>query len=114
VSGHASVGLRDARPDSPTFGVWSLFELRGSSPAALTFPQGILHGWYFHEPTFHLQAVSEAYVDYHPDDNIGVRWDDPDLEIPWPDRDPVVSERAAGFGTLHEAIRTIRDAQPGG
>ncbi|NNF03149.1 MAG: dTDP-4-dehydrorhamnose 3,5-epimerase family protein, partial [Rhodothermales bacterium] len=94
VSGHASVGLRDARPESPTFGVWSLYELYGEQPAALTFPQGIIHGWYTHEPTLHLQAVSEAYVDYHPEDNIGVRFDDPDLGIPWSDPDPILSERA--------------------
>lgn len=111
VSGHASVGLRDARPESTTFGVWSLYELFGEQPAALTFPQGIIHGWYTHEPTLHLQAVSEAYVDYHPEDNIGVRFDDPDLEIPWSDPDPIISERAEAFGTLEDALRTVIDAR---
>lgn len=113
VSGHASVGLRDARPESPTFGVSSMYELFGEEPAALTFPQGIIHGWYFHEPTLHLQAVSEAYVDYHPEDNIGIRFDDPDLEIPWTDPDPVISDRACDFGTLKEALKTVIDARSG-
>lgn len=107
VKGRACVGLRDMRPESPTFGTWSLYDLSEHEPAALTFPCGLLHGWYFYEPTLHLQAVSESYIDYHPDDNLGVRWDDPDLEIPWPDDDPIISGRAEGFGTLQDILDTL-------
>jgi len=50
----------------------------------------------------HLQAVSESYLDYGHDDNIGVHWSDPALQIPWGISDPELAERAAGFGSLEE------------
>ena len=107
LSGEASVGLRDERPDSPTFGNWQLYRLFGENLAALTFPVGIVHGWYFHKPSMHLQAVSESYVDYGADDNIGVHWADPDLEIPWDFSDPIIAERASQFGSLKDLKREV-------
>jgi len=103
LQGEASVGLRDERPNSPTFGNWQLYRLHGADLAALVFPVGLVHGWYFYTESMHLQAVSESYVDYGADDNFGVHWSDPSLEIPWQiDREPLLAERAAGFGTLAE------------
>src|SRR5262249_54427406 len=61
LEGRASVGLRDVRPGSPTEGISSLFEFSGDGRTYLTFPRGLVHGWLFHEPSFHLQSVSETY-----------------------------------------------------
>ena len=102
ISGWATVGLYDLRPDSPTAGVSAVYELRGDAPAALVFPRGLVHGWLFHEPTVHLQAVSESHDDYNGDDNNGCHWSDPDLGIAWPFEPTVVSERAEAFGSLAE------------
>ena len=110
LTGESSLGLRDARPQSPTFGNWQLYRLFGEDRAVLTFPAGLVHGWYFHQPSLHLQAVSESYVDYHKDDNFGVHWADPALEIPWPISEPVLAERAASFGTLEELMAAIAAA----
>jgi dTDP-4-dehydrorhamnose 3,5-epimerase len=100
VVGKLTVGLRDLRPWSSTRNQWAMYELLGSDLACLTFPIGILHGWYFHEATIHLQAVSEAYVDYGKDDNWGCHWSDPALEIPWPCADPILAQRATDFPTM--------------
>lgn len=107
VQGHACIGLYDLRPDSPTRNVSSLIELDGNSLYGLCFPRGVLHGWYFHEDSIHLQAVSERYDDYHPEDNLGCRWSDAELNIPWPDRSPIVSERAASFPSLRELADSL-------
>jgi dTDP-4-dehydrorhamnose 3,5-epimerase len=107
VRGRASVGLRDVRRDSPTNGVWSLFELTGEQLACVIFPRGILHGWYFHKKTIHLQAVSEAYNGYEHDDNLGCHWADPDLEIPWPQQSATLAERAATFPSLKELMTLV-------
>ena len=105
VSGRASVGLRDIRPRSATLEAWSLYELSDTELACLIFPSGLLHGWYFHEASIHLQAVSEPYSDYAGDDNWGCRWSDPALEIPWPFTDePIVTERAQTFPSLDELV----------
>ena len=99
LTGHAYVGLKDVRKGSPTDGVYALYELHADDIAAIIFPRGLLHGWYFLEPSIHLQAVSEAYADYHSDDNWGVYWNAADLGIPWPFKTATVSHRAGDFPT---------------
>lgn len=105
--GRASVGLRDVRPWSPTKGAWSLYELNGANLACISFPLGLLHGWYFHEPYIHLQAVSESYPDYGTTDNWGCHWSDPALEIPWPFTDPILTRRASDFSSLQALVAAM-------
>ncbi|MBY5952696.1 dTDP-4-dehydrorhamnose 3,5-epimerase family protein [Algoriphagus marincola] len=107
VSGHCELGLKDMRPDSPTYLNWQLYELFGDDLAALVFPRGLLHGWYFFTPSVHLQSVSESYVDYGKDDNWGVYWNDKDLGIPWSFTDPIISTRASDFPDLLSFINAI-------
>jgi dTDP-4-dehydrorhamnose 3,5-epimerase len=109
LKGRASVGLRDVRPGSPTEGVSSLFEFTGDVSVYLTFPRGIVHGWFFHEPSLHLQSVSETYGTYGDDDNLGCHWSDPALDLPWPGKPTLVAPRAAAFGSLAALIEdTLR------
>ncbi|HEY5664404.1 MAG TPA: dTDP-4-dehydrorhamnose 3,5-epimerase family protein [Ilumatobacter sp.] len=110
VSGRVTVGLHDLRVDSPTHGRGATYELCGSSPAALVFPRGVVHGWLFHEPTVHLQGVSEAYDHYGADDNHGCHWSDPELGIEWPFEPTTLSERAAGFGSLADLRARVSGA----
>lgn len=109
ISGRACVGLRDVREDSSTRDGWSLYELTASAPCCLIFPPGLLHGWYFHEDSVHLQAVSESHDDYGHDDNLGCHWSDPALEIPWPCTSPLLADRAARFPGLRELEIARRD-----
>ena len=110
VQGRAAVGLRDMRPWSPTRNAWALYELSDREIACLIFPPGLLHGWYFHEDSIHLQAVSEPFAQYAGDDNWGCRWSDPALEIPWPfTAEPILTERARTFPSLGELIVALGD-----
>ena len=111
IRGRVCVGLYDLRPDSKTMGVSSLIELDEKNLACLSFPAGILHGWYFYEESIHLQAVSECYKDYHPDDNLGCQWSDPALGIAWPDRSSIVSPRSASFPTLKELLHKLEKGE---
>jgi dTDP-4-dehydrorhamnose 3,5-epimerase len=112
LTGRMTVGLRDLRPWSPTRGNWCLIELCGEDFACLTFPIGLLHGWYFHEETLHLQAVSESYLDYGKEDNWGCHWSDPALEIPWPFTDPILAQRASDFPKMQGLIEALGDWGP--
>lgn len=107
IQGKAWIGLRDIRRDSVTRDRSCLIELHARAPAALFFPRGIIHGWYFPEESTHLQSVTECYADYHPGDNLGCRWDDPELEIAWPCVAPILSERAAAFPPLSELLDRV-------
>lgn len=102
VRGRACVGLHDLRTESPTAGCWSVYELSGAQLTFVSFPPGIVHGWYFYEDSIHVQAVSESYESYRYDDNLGCRWDDPDLGIRWPFKAPILSREAAEFPSLRE------------
>lgn len=110
TKGHCLVALKDIRPDSPTEGAFSVFELYGRDPAALSFPRGLIHGWYFFEASAHVQAVSESYSDYGKDDNWGVSWKAPDLGISWPDITPILSERAENFSSVAQLRASVTSA----
>ncbi len=102
IQGSCYLGLKDLRPESSTYLKSSLYYLTASDLKALIFPRGVVHGWYFIEPSLHLQAVSESYEGYGDEDNFGCRWDDPQLGIPWPFESAIISERANSFGSLDD------------
>ena len=96
-SGRATVGLRDLREDAPAEAPACCVELDGAAPAALTIPHGVAHGFYFHEPSIHIYAVSH-YWDAA--DELGCHWADPELGIPWPVREARVSPRDEALPSL--------------
>ena len=103
VSGRATIGLHDLRRGSPTEGAGTAVDLAADSPQALLIPTGVAHGFYFHEPSVHVYAVTH---DWDPADELGCRWNDPELGIPWPCSDPMLSERDRDAGSLS----ALRDA----
>lgn len=72
----------DARPGSPTVGQWFAHELSADNHEQLYIPRGFLHGFM----TLAANTVLAYKVDntYAPEQEISVRWDDPDLAIEWP------------------------------
>lgn len=98
LQGEAQVGLRDLRPHSPTAGMSTAIHLSGSNLQALTIPPGVAHGFYFPQPSMHLYSVSH-YWDL--DDELGCRWDDPGLEIPWNPAAPLISARDRDLPSLN-------------
>ena len=103
-AGRAIVGLRDLRPDSPTTGLATTVELDGERPQAITIPHGVAHGFYFPVASVHIYAVSE-YWDV--EDELGCRWDDPALEIPWDVENPRISSRDAALPPLRELVKRL-------
>jgi dTDP-4-dehydrorhamnose 3,5-epimerase len=110
LEGRAYVGLYDLRPGSPSFRSSMLIELPAEPMVSVCFPIGLLHGWYFPERSTHLQAVSESYGSYADDDNWGCRWDDPGLNLDWPDTPPLVSERSRAFPSLPDIEKHLMEA----
>jgi dTDP-4-dehydrorhamnose 3,5-epimerase len=104
VHGRASIGLRDLRPGSPTAGMASLVEVVGDRLTAITIPPGVAHGFYFHEPSLHIYAVSEYW---NPGDELGCHWADPALGIPWPMTTAQLSPRDAALPPLSVLVRDL-------
>jgi dTDP-4-dehydrorhamnose 3,5-epimerase len=105
VAGTMVVGLRDLRAGSPSHGVVDLVTLGGGERRALRIPPGVAHGFYFPEPSVHVYAVSDYW---DPADELGCRFDDPDLGIDWPDPEPVLSDRDHSLPRLAELLARQR------
>jgi dTDP-4-dehydrorhamnose 3,5-epimerase len=105
LQGRITVGLHDARPRSPTYGQAAMFEMSGDRLSAMRVPTGVMHGFYCHEKALYIYGV-DAYFD--PNDELGCHWADPRLAIPWPCRDPLLSERDRNAGSLAEVEAKLR------
>ncbi len=81
----------DLREDSPTFRRWESFELDAASRWQLFVPKGLAHGYMTMEDDTEVAYKVDAY--YAPSAEAGIRWDDPDLAIPWPSFAPIVSQK---------------------
>jgi dTDP-4-dehydrorhamnose 3,5-epimerase len=75
----------DIRRGSPTFGHWESFELSDENHHQLYVPPGFAHGFcsLSEKVIFHYKCTDT----YHPEDERGISWSDPDLNIAWPARD---------------------------
>lgn len=90
----------DVRRGSPRFGRWLSLTLDGASGRQLYIPPGFAHG-------FQVLSESAAFLykctDYWaPGDEYGVRFDDPDLGIPWPGGQAVLSHKDQNLPPLRE------------
>mgnify|MGYP000285989261 CR=1 FL=1 len=98
VAGAAWDVLVDLRPASPTFRRWAALELREGDGVGVYVPPGFAHGFAALADGTHL--VYKCSAVYDPSLDTGIRWNDPELAIPWPVRDPVVSAKDASLPTL--------------
>jgi dTDP-4-dehydrorhamnose 3,5-epimerase len=73
----------DLRSGSPTFGKWEGVLLSGEKQNQFYIPQGFAHGFLVlsEEAVFAYKCTDF----YHPEDEGGIRWDDPIIGIAWPE-----------------------------
>lgn len=90
LSGRAFVALVDLRASSPTHRAVEALEMGEANEVGLYIPPGIGHGFYALTPVTMAYLVDE-YFDGS--DELGVRFDDPALGIPWPEGERLLSER---------------------
>lgn len=72
----------DLRVGSPTFGRHYTVELSAENFLRLFIPKGFAHAYATLTPDCEFQYKVDA--PYSPQHDAGIRWDDPDLNIPWP------------------------------
>lgn len=83
----------DLRRSSPTFGKWHGLVLSGENRRQFYVPPGFGHAFLVLSDTalFHYKCTEF----YSPRDEVSIRWNDPDISIEWPMKEPLVSERDA-------------------
>lgn len=82
----------DINPNSAYFAQHCSVLLSGESQRQLWIPPGYAHGFYVlsESADFHYRCTDY----YHPEDEAGVIWNDPDLAIEWPlQGEPLLSEK---------------------
>ena len=81
----------DIRKNSSTYGKWVGEILSDENKHQLFIPAGFAHGYYVMSET--AEIAYKCSDIYHPEDEQGIRWNDPDIGIKWPGKEPMLSER---------------------
>ena len=105
ISGEVFDVAVDLRPGSATYGKWHGELLSAENKKQFYITEGFAHGFYV------LSEVAEFCYKvtdyYHPNDEGGIRWNDPEIDIHWPlmDQVPVLlSEKDRALPYLCELV----------
>lgn len=104
LKGTLTLGLIDVRKSSTTLGPASLHDLTMVRPRICLIPPSVANGFYFSEDTLYCSGLSHPW---DPEEDLGFRWDSPELGIDWPMTDPLLSERDAEAGNLNDLIKLL-------
>jgi len=96
----------DIRHGSPTFGRWVGAELTADGGEQIFIPAGFAHGFCTLQPDTEISYLVDGF--YSAECDSAIRWNDPSLDITWPefagavlsDKDasaPLLAERGADF-----------------
>lgn len=98
----------DLRPGSPTFRKWFGETLSAENRFSMYAPKGCAHGFM----TLEDDTESFYFVDafYAPDQERGVRWNDPTFGIAWPMAPEVISDKDATHPDFSAAYHLGPDA----
>ena len=94
----------DLRRDSGTFGKYFGIELTAENHKQLLIPRGFAHGFLVLSDMAEFCYKCDDF--YHPNDEGGIIWNDPDINISWPEIDTPLnfSEKDRNLPTFKEAV----------
>lgn len=96
----------DIRTDSPTFGRWFTTTLSSEGHKQIFVPPGFALGFVV------LTSIAEVLYKqthyYTPSAEGTIAWNDPDLAIPWPVKNPILSQRDQDGMSLTQYMRLPR------
>ena len=85
----------DLRPHSSFHGKWHGVTLSDENRCMLYIPPGFAHGFVALSEEAHL--LYKCTAEYDRNSESGIRWNDQDLDIQWPLKNVIVSERDAAL-----------------
>ncbi|MDX9722709.1 MAG: dTDP-4-dehydrorhamnose 3,5-epimerase [Myxococcota bacterium] len=93
----------DVRVGSPSFGRWVSRRLSDQNLHRIFIPEGFAHGF---AVLSEYALVSYRFTDYyHPEAELGIAWNDPELGIEWPFAEPILSPKDKDAAPLREHSR---------
>lgn len=81
----------DIRPASPRFGQWVSVALSADNQKQLWVPAGFAHG--FMTLSDQAQCLYKTTDYWYADDQCSIIWNDPDINVTWPNTTPILSTR---------------------
>jgi dTDP-4-dehydrorhamnose 3,5-epimerase len=81
----------DLRKGSPCYGKCASANLSEENRHLLYVPPGLAHGFQVISET--AEVMYKCTEEYSPAEDRGIIWNDPDLQIPWPLSDALLSEK---------------------
>jgi dTDP-4-dehydrorhamnose 3,5-epimerase len=101
ISGQVLDVAVDLRPDSPTFGQHETFLLDAKLANMAYIPEGFAHGFVALQDSIFCYKCTNVY---NKGAESGIIWNDPDLNIDWGIRNPIVSEKDQELKMLREVF----------
>lgn len=102
ISGEVFDVAVDLRKNSPTYGKWVGVVLSAENKKMFMIPRGFAHGFVVLSET--AEFVYKCDELYHPEDEGGIMWNDPEIGIEWPYQgEPLLSEKDKKHPSLKES-----------
>ena len=102
ISGEVFDVAVDLRKDSNTYGKWFALYLSSENKKQLLIPRGFAHG--FLVTSDYAEFVYKCDEFYYPNDEGGIIWNDPQIDIKWPYVDEIIlSEKDKKHPTLQQS-----------
>jgi len=96
----------DIRKGSPTFRQWVSIELSGKNNLILYIPSSFAHGFVVLSES--ADVIYKCTKEYSPEDDCGIIWNDPEINIQWPVKDPILSEKDKKHPALRDADNNFK------
>jgi dTDP-4-dehydrorhamnose 3,5-epimerase len=81
----------DIRRGSPTFAKWFGLELSAENRKQFFIPGGFAHGFCVLSDAAEIMYKCSEF--YDPTDDRGVQWNDPQIAVDWPVKEPILSSK---------------------
>src|SRR5262245_14959246 len=107
ISGEIYDVAVDIRPASATYGKWIAYNLSAENRFLLYIPPGCAHG--FCVVSSDAEVIYKMTNEYAPDYERGIPWNDRSLNINWPIKNPIISDRDGkwpSFDSIRVSERT--------
>lgn len=91
----------DIRKNSPTWGKWVSVILSEKNKQIIYVPEGFAHG--FCVLSEHAEVIYKTTTVYSAESEAGIIWNDADLNIEWPVKEPTLSPKDRKLPTLKDA-----------
>lgn len=95
----------DVRRGSPHFGKHVAVVLSAAHFTQLWVPPGFAHGFLVTSEAAQFEYKCTDL--YHPEDELSIAWNDPDLAIAWPESEPSLSAKDRDAPTIAEAMERL-------